>query len=167
MRGAADHELSRRALIELYRFRDAIQRARAPAIYPDERKLFEGESQDGPLASEAFYGVVRAYRRRIQAIDDARNPFKASITEAEAIWGTELFELMEDVFKLEREFINYVQLYIGVTNPTESAKRLEDLKGTLARRRDVLMETEEDVYWKDMLGALKKVENYLKTKLVA
>ncbi len=168
LRGSADHDLARRLLIELYKLRDEIQRARSPAIFSFEGVPFEGEvvSDDPKQASYVFN--ERAYRRRLKAMDDARNPLKATMLEAEAIWGADLKGLMEHVFKLEREFVIYVQLYLMSINPKQTIQASLSRQELLGQRRNVLydLDSADDIYWIEMMQALRGVENHLRARLI-
>jgi len=168
LRGSADHDLARRLLIELYKLRDEIQRARSPAIFSFEGVPFEGElvSEDPKQASYAFN--ERAYRRRLIAMDGARNPLRATMLEAEAIWGHDLKVLMEHVFKLEREFVIYVRLHLMSIDPQRTVQGDLSRQQLLGQRRNVLydLDSADDVYWGEMMQALRGVENHLRARLI-
>ncbi|MGY2158580.1 hypothetical protein [Pseudomonas tolaasii] len=168
LRGSADHDLARRLLIELYKLRDEIQRARSPAIFSFEGVPFEGElvSEDPKQSSYAF--SERAYRRRLIAMDGARNPLRATMLEAEAIWGDDLKVLMEQFFKLEREFVIYVRLYLMSIEPQQSVQGELSRHQLLEQRRNVLydLDSPDDVYWVEMMQALRGVENLLRARLI-
>lgn len=168
LRGAADHDLARRLLIELYKLRDSIQRARSPGIFSFESILFEGEVESKDFAQASYDSQARAYRRRLTAMDDARNPLKATMLEAEAVWGVTLKVLMEPIFKLEREFVIYVQLHLTTTNPAFKDVTGGARKTLLNARRDVLydLDSPDDEYWKELLQALAKVEEHLRARLI-
>lgn len=86
----------------------------------------------------------------------------------EAVWGTELKELMEHVFKLEREFVNYVLLYLSSISPGVSVQTLFARQQLLEKRRDVMYElsSPDDIYWVEMKQALLEVENNLRARLI-
>lgn len=168
LRGSADHDLSRRLLIELYRFRNEIQRARSPAIFTFEGMPFEGEAEAEDAREASFNFTARAYRRRMSALDDARNPLLATMLEAEAVWGGKLKELMAHVFKLEREFVIYVQLYLRTIDPSNTVQGAFSHSGILEKRRNVLyhLDSPDDSYWNEMMGALNQVEQHLREHLI-
>lgn len=101
-------------------------------------------------------------------MDDARNPLKATMLEAEAVWGVSLKVLMEPVFKLEREFVIYVQLHLAATNPAYKNMAGMTRETLLKPRRDVLydLDSADDEYWKEMLQALAKVDDHLRARLI-
>lgn len=168
LRGSADHELARRALMELYTFRDVVQKARMMGIFSVEAAPFDGETDTGNPSIDHFNGEVRAYKRRFQAMENARNPLKATLIEAEALWGKELAELMEPLFKLEREFVDFASLYLRWRNPQEDNNGREAMSGLLSARRDVLYERHdgEDDFSAEMQIFLVSVETFLKSKLI-
>lgn len=168
LRGSADHDLARRLLIELYRHRDEIQRARSPAIFSFETVPFEGEVESTDPKRASYDSSARAYRRRLTAMDDARNPLQATMLEAEAVWGTGLKKLIDHVFKLEREFVIYVQIYLHALNSEISIQGSFVRHEHLLERRNVLyhLDSPDDVYWAEMTQALHNVEDYLRARLI-
>jgi hypothetical protein len=154
--------------MELYRFRDAIQRARSPGIFSFEGLPFEGEAVSADHQQASYDYSARAYRRRFSAMDEARNPLRATMLEAEAIWGDEVKALMEHVFSLEREFVNYVYLYLHSINPQTTVQALFARQNLLEKRRDVMYDLgdPDDVYWIEMKRALLGVENHLRARLI-
>lgn len=168
LRGSADHDLARRLLIELYKLRDVIKRARSPVIFSFETAPFDGEVRSNDPQQDSFDGTARAYRRRLTAMDEARGPLLATMLEAEAVWGTELKKLMGQVFKLEREFVNYVRLYLNSISPEATVQALYARQRVLEKQRDVLydLDAPEDIYWVEMKQALQQVENHLRARLI-
>jgi len=168
LRGAADHDLARRLLIELYKLRDALQRARSPGFFSFESGPFDDEVESKDPAQANFDVQARTYRRRLTAMDDARNPLKATMLEAEAVWGVALKVLMESVFKLEREFVTYVHLHLTTTNPAYKEFVGVTRETLLKPLRNVLydLDSPDDDYWKEMLQALAEVEEHLRARLI-
>jgi hypothetical protein len=168
LRGSGDHDLARRLLIELYQLRDAIQRARSPGVFSFESTPFEGETPSEDPKRASYDASARAYRRRLSAMDEARNPLLATMLEAEAVWGGGLKNLMEQVFKLEREFVNNVRLYLNSISPDVTVQALFARQELLGKQRDVLYDLNgpEDVYWVEMKSALWAVENHLRARLI-
>ncbi|QXI02487.1 hypothetical protein HV782_011035 [Pseudomonas monsensis] len=168
LRGSADHDLARRLLIELYKLRDEIQRARSPAIFSFEGVPFEGEVVSDEPKQSSYAFNERAYRRRLAAMDHARNPLQATMLEAEAIWGPDLKGLMEKVFKLEREFVIYVRLYLMSIKPEQTLQGALSRQELLGQRRNVLydLDSPDDIYWVEMIQALQCVENHLRERLI-
>lgn len=168
LKGSADHDLARRLLIELYKLRDAIQRARSPGIFSFESTPFEGEVASTDPKQASYDNSARAYRRRLAAMDSARNPLLATMLEAEAVWGGKLKELMEHVFKLEREFVIYVRLYLLSINPERTVQSSLSHQQLEDGRRNVLYDLfgPEDAYWEEMVKALDCVEKHLRARLI-
>lgn len=88
--------------------------------------------------------------------------------EAEAIWGSGLKDLMEHVFKLEREFVVYVQIYLHSISPELTVQGAIVRQQILEKRRNVLYDLDgpEDVYWVEMMQAFWGVENHLRARLI-
>ncbi len=101
-------------------------------------------------------------------MDDTRNPLQATMLEAEAVWGTGLKDLIDHVFKLEREFVVYVQIYLHALNSEISIQGSFVRHEHLLERRNVLyhLDSPDDVYWAEMTQALQDVEGYLRERLI-
>jgi hypothetical protein len=88
--------------------------------------------------------------------------------DAEAIWGGDFKGLMEHVFKLEREFVIYVRLYLMSIAPVQTVQGALSRQQLLEQRRNVLydLDSADDVYWVEMMQALRDVDNHLRAHLI-
>ena len=89
--GNSEYELSRRILVTLYKYRDAINGVRNPFIWnyemptPPEDQL----KKMTPL-QVSFFGTQKAYEARWESVQIERRNLYVHLLEAEAIWVTAL-----------------------------------------------------------------------------
>lgn len=169
--GQAEYDLSRRLLVGLFKYRDAIDNVRNPAIFsyemPDPP---EEQAQNMSQDQISFYGRERAYSSRVDKLNENKVGIYADLLEAEAVWGLELKELFEKVFLLESELIVAIWHYLDSVNPDISHHRKEAINKKMSSHRNVLYDLSEknkaDDFKKELLDAIQEIEIYLKPKLI-
>jgi hypothetical protein len=169
LKGQSEYELSRRILVTVFRYRDAISNVRNPAMWAYEMPSPSAdESKEMTPQQISFYGTSKAYQARWEKVQIERTNLYPDLLESEAIWGDELKQLFKELFKLENELFTCVQNYIHQINPETDEiykKAIMDIK---FKRRDILygdFSEEGDDYKKDFQSHVNKIEKYLKPKL--
>lgn len=115
---AADHELARRLLVKVLAYRDVLKAARNPAIFGGEMD-FPGRQEmekHNPDAAR-FNGIQEAYSKRTGKYIAIRSETQPILTEAEAVWGVEVVNLIEPLFKLGHEYTMCIYKYIRSIDP--------------------------------------------------
>lgn len=165
--GHTNHDLARRLLISIFRRRNAVDMVRRPYLPVEEMRTddqTEGfEQMDFAQRTESW---IRAYQRRWQKVLDLDAEVKALLVEAEALWGSDLTMLLEEVETLERELFVSLRLYLQLQNPhvDEEFKQI-DRKRYNERRHIISEQDESDEYRNDYSTALEPVKKYLREKL--
>ncbi len=165
LKGADDHQLARRALIELYTFRDAMSEARSPLM------LYSIEVSDGESFLKANHRArCRNYDERLEKLNSARRKIQVTLLESEALWDTSLKNLVNPLFELHGDFVFYLQNHLLATDPdqAESARKehseeLKDLANILYER----LGTVKDSFRKEFDGKLDEVVKYLRSMLLS
>jgi hypothetical protein len=162
----ADHELARKNLIALYRYRDSLYSVRHPAMRNDEMRLEDDDAERLNEDQQRRQGVVVAYARRWERHSHAKNELDALLIEADAVWGEKLSSLIKPLRDLEHELSMYIMLHLNAhfrNNPDLQKSYREILK----KKRDILYDplTEDDEFRKDFSLHLGAVESYLRNKL--
>jgi hypothetical protein len=169
LRGQSEYELSRRILVSLYKYRDAINRLRHPAIWKHEIPI-PSDSQAKGMSSDQirFHGISKAYEARWDQVQRERTGLHADLLEAGALWGSDLKTLFKVLFDLEHEIFMLVYNHIKLIDPETS----EDTKEAIAKinriKRDIMYDhlSEDDEFRKDFGHGVEGIERYLKPKLV-
>ncbi|MEN5258677.1 hypothetical protein [Pseudomonas protegens] len=163
----ADHELARRLLIETYKFRDGLSAVRNPMIMVYEMHVPE-EGLTGDQRVDSHQGNVRAYTARFEKLGEAKAPLRASLVEAEAVWGKEAVDKFSIMFKLERELFISIKLYLDVTNPKNDEDDRRSYRDVIKKRRDVMYEVldDSDVFSADVQREISSIEAWLRPKMV-
>lgn len=169
LKGQSEYELSRRILVTVFKYRDAINGVRHPAMF-----AYEMPSPPEDLAAKMtpgqiqFYGTSKAYKERWRKVQTERTSLYADILEAEAIWGVELKVLFKNVFDLEHELFTRIRHYIELINPDTAEASKEAIRNIDKKARYIMyddLSDEPDEYKKDLFSAIEQIEKYLKPKL--
>lgn len=168
IRGSNDHELSRRMLVESYKFKKAFFYARRPAIYSHEIR----ESGDPAFSGNPIDRFTRqklGFQRRIEVFNKEFAALSASMFEAEALWGQGIVHSITYVEMLKDEYEEYISIKLMAMDPEESDEDRQIFEGFLGKRRTVLRSRlgEVDEFGDEVQRALTSLEAMLKAKLVA
>lgn len=168
-KGTADHDLSRRLLMDLYRLRDSISHVRNPVMLGNERATGEDEPQNLNFQQRNYRNTARAYQSRFAPIGEVRARISTSLLESEAVWDKELKLRFDPIFNLQHELWINVNAYLASMNPDEADSRSRSYQKILAERREVLYEMPpgmDDDFKDELDAALAYVEDYLRPKLI-
>ncbi len=169
LKGQSEYELSRRILVTLFKYRDAINGVRHPAMWAYEMPT-PPEDEARTMSSEQirFYGKSEAYQARWVKVQTERTALYADMLEAEAIWGNDLKDLFKKVFDLEHELFTRIRHYIERINPDTDEATREAVRNIDKKNRDIMYENlseDPDEYKQDLMSAIENIEKYLKPKL--
>lgn len=169
LKGQSEYELSRRILVSVFKYRDAINGVRHPAMWAYEMPS-PPEEEAAKMSREQlrFYGTSKVYQARWDKVQTERTTLYADLLEAEAIWGTESRELFEEVFNLEHELFTRIRHYVELINPDTEEASKQAIRNIDKKNRDIMysnLSDEPDEYKQDLISAIEKVEKYLKPKL--
>lgn len=169
LKGKFEYDLSRRILVSLFKYRDAISGVRHPAMWGYEMpNPPEDKAKDMSPDQIKFYGTSKAYQARWDKVQEERISLYADLLEAEAIWGTKLNDLFKVVFDLQHELFTQIRHYLELINPDTSERKKEAIEKIDKNKRDIMYDElgeEPDEFKKDLLDAIKVIESYLKLKL--
>ncbi|MCV2871845.1 hypothetical protein OEZ71_06005 [Defluviimonas sp. WL0050] len=162
----ADHELARKTLVALYRYRDSLYSVRHPAMRNDEMRLEEEDAQHLNEDQKRKQGVIVAYARRWERHSNAKNALDALLIEADAVWGEDLSNLVKPLRDLEHELFVYIMLHLDA-HFRNNADLQNSYREILKKKRDILYDllSEDDEFRKDFSHHLSAVEDYLRDKL--
>ena len=168
-----DHDLARRLLVEIYRFRDAVAAARSPFIWAHEMQNEENETFSVNRTENVRHaGLTRAHQRRFSEIGLSGPQIYALLLEAEAVWGPEMSRLWGDVNRLRNELVSQTQLYLDYSDPSNKG----DDETAFYGNREARLAARLIVYSNDAADgtnefsnrftlAVALVEDYLRNKL--
>ncbi|MFQ2156064.1 hypothetical protein ACK33E_06450 [Aeromonas hydrophila] len=169
LKGQSEYELSRRLLVTLFKYRDAIAGVRHPVMWAYEMPSPpEDESKNMSREHIRFYGTSKAYQARWDKVQAERASLYADLLESEAIWGDELKKLFKTLFNLEHELFTSVRHYVELINPETKEGSKESIRDIDKKRRDIMyddLSEEGDDYRKDFQLGVEAIERYLKPKL--
>ena len=169
IKGQSDYDLARRLLVTVFKYRDAVDGVRHPAMWADEMPLPSAEESERMSREQSrFYGVSRAYQSRWEKVQVERASLYADTLVAEALWGDELKRLFKDLYSLEHELLACIRLYLDAINPDIPDDTKDATAEIRKKRRDIMyddLSEDGDEYRKQFRSKVEAVEKYLKSKL--
>jgi len=170
LKGKSEYDLSRRLLISLFKYRDAISGVRNSAMWSYEMPHPpEDEAKNMSRDEISFYGTQKAYEARWGKVYSEKTNLYADLIEAEALWGTQLKEYFLEIYKLEHELFSYIRNYLTISNPKTNNTRTEAIEKLLRKKRDIMYddfgEDEDDEFKSELKVGIDKIEKYLQPKL--
>lgn len=169
LHGQADYDLSRRLLVTVFKYRDAIDRVRDRNMYIDEQPS-PPEDQIAGMNDEQirYYGVLNAYQARWVKVKTERAALYADLLESEALWGLSCKVLFQVIFDLEHELFTDIRQYLELTNPQTDQGMKNALEEIRSDYRKIMYDhsgEEPDEFKQDVQSAIDQIEVYLKPKL--
>ena len=169
-KGASDHDLSRRILLDLYSLRDCVSALRSPVMLVSESAIPPEQLEGLSFLQRSYRHNAYSYQQRFVPLDEVRNRLRGEILESEVVWSENLKSLYDPIMTLIHELWMNVRAHLVTINPDETDDMVKSYRDILASRRDVLYELPlegEDEFKKDLVEALTKLEDYLKPKLIS
>lgn len=169
LKGQSDYDLSRSILVSMYKYRNAINGVRHPAMFAEEMLLQPDADAEGmSLAQIRFQGKANAYQARWDKVQNELIGLNAYLLEAEALWGDELKGRFEVLFTLQHELFTCIRHFLELLNPDVEDDRKEAIKKFDENLRDIMYDNlaeDGDDYKKDFKIGVESIEIYLKPKL--
>ena len=167
LKGKSEYELSRRILVTLFKYRDAINGVRQPAIFAYELPSpSEDDAKKMNSKQIRYYGTSKAYQARWKKVQNEKTSLYADLLESEAIWGIDLKNIFNGIYKLENELFFQIQNYLELINPDTSDEDKPHLQEIRNDNRNIMYDRlANDEFRNDMTLEIKNIEKYLKPKL--
>ncbi|MCP4487357.1 MAG: hypothetical protein GY820_08575 [Gammaproteobacteria bacterium] len=169
LKGQSEYELSRRILVTVFKYRDAIDGVRRSDMWPYEMPSpSEDEAKTMDCEQKRFHGISKAYQARWDKVQIEKTSLYADLLEAEAIWGNELKNIFKRIFDLEHELFTRIRHYIELINPDTKESSKEALRRIDSKNRDIMyhdLDEEPDEFKKELILAIEDVEKILKPNL--
>jgi hypothetical protein len=169
LKGQSEFELSRRMLVSLFKYRDAIDGVRNPFIWAHEMPTpSDAEAKGMSYEQIRFYGVSKAYQARWDKVHLERTGLYADLLHAEAMWGSESRNLFKVLYDLEHELLTRIRHHIVLINPDTPEATKEAISKIEQDKRDIMHDnlSDDDEFKKDFRDGVGSIERYLKPKLV-
>lgn len=165
-----DHELAKRILVNLFKYRDAIANVRNPFMWSSEMPLpSEEDKLKMNMQDISFYGKSKAYQGRFNKVQEVRSGLYIDLIEAQALWGNELQEVFNELYKLQNELLIVIQNYIELINPKTDAVTKSSIQVINKDKSSIMYDLgvdNPDPFRENFDRFLKKIEEYLKLKML-
>jgi hypothetical protein len=167
VKGKNRYECAKNMIAGAYRIRDQIEHCRSPfmaAAEWDGRRAKEDEEPNEKFARTSYY----AYRRRFERVTDALNAWFPTVTEAEALFGTQARDqaakLERVVAKLGSTIEMYHQQLLHEHRDHTLYKRMENIiygvHVGIAREEDGKEDFDDDGFQASLDEATKSIREY-------
>lgn len=167
--GGVEYDLTRRLLITTFQLRDAIRDVRNHSMMDIEMSTSHEEAEGLTPQQREFVGYTKAYANRWKPVTAIRNDLRTGLLEAEVLWGKEIYEKFNPVFKLQAELNIEIRHSITLRNPYENEAGRDAITRIRRGKRSIMYDEsnddEPDQYTVDMNRAVETIENYLKPHL--
>lgn len=169
LKGQFEYDLSRRILVTVFKYRDAINGVRHPAMWAYEMpKPGSEEAESMSDAEVRYYGTSKAYQARWERVQTERTSLYADLLQSEALWGPSLKNEFKALFELEHELMVTIQHFLRVTNPATSDIEKQAIQKIIRKRRDIMYDDLSDIgdnFKQEFQAGIEAIERYLKPKL--
>lgn len=162
LKGNQDYNLAKELMLSIYKYQEAMNNLRSPAIWTSEYPDLSNEELNMPHNKKRFKEISFAYQKRWDRVGQIRPEIFEQTLEGQVIWGGEIRRLTEDLLNLEKNVMFALSNHLQVINPDchDGSKDKDDSKWMYDSKDD-----ENDIYRKPFKEKLKAIEDYLKPKL--
>lgn len=162
LKGNQDYSLAKELMLSIYKYQEAMNNVRSPAIWASEYPDFSQDELKISRSMKRFKEVSHAYQKRWDRVSELKPKIFEQILEGQVLWGIEIRSLVQDLLKLENNVMFAIGRHLSAINPdTLSEDRVCDDKNWMYDTGD----DESDIYRKPFKAKLKLVEDFLKLKL--
>ncbi len=163
-----DHELARRILVNLFKYRDVVAGVRHPAMFASEIPVPPEDKAVGMSdRQKRFYGTQVAYFNRFDKVTKIRELLYADSIESEAAWGAYFKNKFRELHALEVELASQIRAYLTTINPDEDDETRKAYSEIYRKKRDIMYSdlTGSDAFDTQFDDILKELEKFLGSKL--
>ncbi len=169
LKGQSEYELSKRMIVNILKYRDAIHSVRSPSIWPEKEHLPSTDERAAMSDAEIrYYWIEKAYQSKWANLLDKKVLVDVAAIEMEALWGDEIKSLISPIYSLERELWIALRCHLETMNPNVSIPRKQSLQAEMAKLRDIVYRVDEknpDEYERELVNSIDKLILYIKPRL--
>ncbi|ABZ75101.1 conserved hypothetical protein [Shewanella halifaxensis HAW-EB4] len=164
LKGKADFEVSRQLIRAVYKFRDEIEYSRSPMTLPSEFPAnYDPMNRAAKYKAESWSYV---FSNRWKPVVEAVQELEVQGLEAEALWGAEIKQLVQELRKNARLLRVGMQAVVdNEMQDNENFKCNSDLGKTMKNRVWKSMFEENDEITVAINSTVEKLENYVRPHL--
>jgi|SRR5690554_1873517 len=167
LKGKSEYELTIRILKSIYSLREAINRVRNPLITPSE--MYSAQKEKGlPIKEKEFdnWNTAIVYEVRWNEISKAMNELKVIELEAEALWGKNISESLDKLYKIVVKLYITLQQFLSLNKKQNYHERDFEL---LSKYEEIVYDRgskeEPDSFTQNINSAIKEIENSIRKYL--
>ena len=156
-----NYKLANNILTAVYKWRDSIDLLRSR--HPSTPLFSETEAPGTSEEQRLFMGWKKYYQDRYKICSEARQEAYKHLLHADVLWGSELEEILKNIFQKDEQLACAVRDYLENKNPDSPFRDEENLK----RPADFILysDGEDDKFDQELKIHIRAVEDFLKPKL--
>ncbi|ORM82270.1 hypothetical protein HA42_08555 [Pantoea deleyi] len=165
--GQANYNLSKNLLINLFKYRDAVNDVRNPFMSSQEMpQPSEEESKKLNDDGVRYHGLYKAYENRWNRVVEVKTDIYANLIEAEALWDNQLSDMWKVLQRQEKKLLISLKNYLILRSPHYEKFDKEHLQDKQHQIHDDIFDAgDEDVFKKQFESELSNMTSYIRTKL--
>lgn len=158
LKGTAQYEVAKKAVLLTYRVRDAIQAVRSPMLY-----LRQEEVEAGHRLEEE----QRIYNERMTHLQERWAELRTIILEARVIWGEETESRFEDIRKVIGTLGAEIGVHFWLKGAYAAPGSIVDRNPARVANNDkiVYFVSEEDDFSKTINAAVERMEGFFQKRV--
>lgn len=168
-KGSNDHDLSRRILLSLFRYREAINRVRFPSFREHEIQNDVNGEEKLDYEVARFRHSAKVYSQRLSDVIARRSELNVELVEGDALWKKKLTALFYGIDDLEEQLFSYVNIYLWAANPELPDESRKAFHEQLAGKPNVLYDNlskDGDDYRTKMNSEIAAIQDFLISKMI-
>lgn len=170
LKGNVEYEVARKILFLTYKIRRGVEVVRNPfmSIY----EMYDFDFPEGLSEKEKEeMGIRRAYVKRYELLNGARDQLLVDVLEGEVLWGKELRKRVYDYFGVIKMLDLAVSDYLQMRSPEGRAQMGEEYVWKRQKEvHEIIYDfapnstdaNPEDKYAVDLIAKISEIEKYLK-----
>ena len=166
--GQSNHTLSKTLLVNIIKYRDAINSIRHPSLlfyewYTPTDEEVKGMSNEKII----FYCQCKAYEMRWNKIRDCQNDIYANTIEAEALWDEYLASKWKELREVDEELAKEITNFLRLRDPDCTSEEREIIEGNFKHTSNVVFSSkiEKDIFGERVIKHINEIISYLKNKI--
>lgn len=169
LKGQSEYELSKRMIVNILKYRDAIHSVRSPSIWPEKEHLPSADERAAMSDEEIrYYWIEKAYQSRWNNLLEKKVLVDVASIEMEALCGDKVKNLINPIYSLERELWVALKCHLETLNPNVNNPRKQSLQAEMTKRRDIVYRVDEnnpDEYERELVNSIDELILYIKPML--
>lgn len=159
IKGRDHYDLAKKLLFHTYKYKEAVFALRHRTFTAGEYPKLDPQDIHRSEDARRYSNMLHAYERRWERVEEIKPHIYEAILESQVIWGDDLRDIYDKIFKIENELRLEISLFLKEIEPESFGKYEPNKKYITDTFND------DDIFRQKFNPLLVKIENYIKPKL--